>query len=76
MPIYEYECTKCGHRFEIKQKFTDDPITDCQECDGQVRKVLFPVGIHFKGSGFYVTDYCKPKGGGESSEETKSGAKS
>jgi len=58
MPIYEYECTKCGLRFERKQSIHDQPIKVCPQCAGQVRKVLFPVGIVFKGSGFYKTDYA------------------
>ncbi|MBI2842958.1 MAG: zinc ribbon domain-containing protein [Armatimonadetes bacterium] len=61
MPTYEYECNDCGHRFEVFQKITDDPVTACEKCSGQVRKVLFPVGILFKGSGFHVNDYRKPE---------------
>ena len=58
MPIYEYECTKCGCRFEVRQDFDDEPITQCQNngCDGLVRRVFSPPAIIFKGSGFYVTD--------------------
>lgn len=56
MPTYEYECNDCGIRFERKQSMLDEPIRVCPECDGSVRRVLFPVGIVFKGSGFYVTD--------------------
>lgn len=59
MPTYEYECRECGHRVELFQKMTDDPITTCEKCSGSVRKVLFPIGIAFKGSGFYVNDYGK-----------------
>ena len=57
MPVYEYECTKCGHRFEVRRKFTDVPITDCEKCSGEVRKVFSAVGIMFKGSGFHINDY-------------------
>jgi putative FmdB family regulatory protein len=56
MPTYEYECLACKKRFERFQKFTDPAVTECPECAGQVRKVLFPAGIVFKGSGWYKTD--------------------
>lgn len=56
MPVYTYKCTECGHRFEARQRFSDDPITECPVCGSPVRKVITPVGIVFKGSGFYVTD--------------------
>ena len=56
MPTYEYECLACKKRFERFQKFSDPPVTECPECGSQVRKVLFPAGIVFKGSGWYITD--------------------
>jgi len=56
MPTYSYKCTKCEHRFEARQRFSDDPLTECPVCGSPVRKVITPVGIVFKGSGFYVTD--------------------
>jgi putative FmdB family regulatory protein len=56
MPIYLYQCESCGVRFERMQRISEDPLTDCPECDGQVHRVIQPVGIIFKGSGFYVTD--------------------
>jgi len=56
MPIYLYECDSCGLRFEKLQRMTEEPLSDCPECDGQVHRVIQPVGIIFKGSGFYVTD--------------------
>ena len=56
MPIYEYECQDCGVRFERIQHMSDDPVTVCPECCGEVQRVFHPVGIIFKGSGFYVTD--------------------
>jgi putative FmdB family regulatory protein len=56
MPIYEYECTACKTRFERSQRFSDPPVTECPECGGKVRRVLFPAGIVFKGSGWYKTD--------------------
>ena len=59
MPTYEYACTDCSHRFETRQRMTDDPITACPECNGSIYRVLFPVGIVFKGSGFYKTDNSK-----------------
>ena len=56
MPTYEYACTACGHRLEAVQKFSDDPLTECPECHGALRKVYGAVGIVLKGSGFYKTD--------------------
>lgn len=56
MPIYLYQCDSCGVRFERMQRMSDDPLTDCPECDGQVHRVIQPVGVIFKGSGFYITD--------------------
>ena len=62
MPIYEYQCDDCGASFEVMQKMSDDPLTACEKCGGPLRKVLHPVAIHFKGSGFYTTDYGKGSG--------------
>ena len=56
MPTYQYACTVCDERLEAVQKFTDDPLTTCEACGGPLRKVYSPVGIVFKGSGFYRTD--------------------
>ena len=56
MPTYEYACAECGERLEAVQKFSDDPLTECPACQGRLRKVFSPVGIVFKGSGFYRTD--------------------
>ncbi|GAB4573289.1 MAG: hypothetical protein Kow0077_15210 [Anaerolineae bacterium] len=56
MPVYTYECQECGVRFNAKQSFSDAPIEVCPECGGHTEKVIGPVGIVFKGSGFYVTD--------------------
>ena len=56
MPIYVYECDTCGVRFERRQSMSDTPLTQCPECPGQVHRCVQPVGIVFKGSGFYVTD--------------------
>lgn len=57
MPTYEYLCQTCSHRFETWQKMTDEPLTTCPECGSQIRRVLFPAGIVFKGNGFYKTDH-------------------
>ena len=56
MPIYQYRCESCGVNFERIQSFSDEPLQHCPECDGHVHRVIQPVGIIFKGSGFYVTD--------------------
>jgi putative FmdB family regulatory protein len=56
MPTYEYRCRNCGEPLEVVQSFTDDPLTECPACGGQLRKVFQAVGIAFKGSGFYKTD--------------------
>ncbi|HEV2372777.1 MAG TPA: FmdB family zinc ribbon protein [Streptosporangiaceae bacterium] len=56
MPTYQYACTACDEHLEVVQKFSDDPLTECSECGGRLRKVFSPVGIVFKGSGFYRTD--------------------
>ena len=56
MPIYEYKCKK-GHVFEVMQSFSDDPLTKCEVCGAAVQRVYHPVSVHFKGSGFYNTDY-------------------
>jgi putative FmdB family regulatory protein len=58
VPIYEYECECCKHRFEIMQKFSDRPVKKCEKCGGPVHKVLSAPGLVFKGSGWYVTDYA------------------
>jgi putative FmdB family regulatory protein len=56
MPIYEYRCEN-GHLFEVMQKITDDPVTQCEVCGAPVARVFHPIAVHFKGSGFYNTDY-------------------
>ncbi|MFN8215003.1 MAG: FmdB family zinc ribbon protein [Solirubrobacterales bacterium] len=76
MPIYEYKCDN-GHVFDVMQKISDDPLTECVECGAPARRVLHSPAVHFKGSGFYNTDYGKKKkgasaAGGESSSESKS----
>ncbi len=62
MPIYEYECEACGATVEAFQKMSDPPLERCERCGGRLRKLLHPVAIHFKGSGFYTTDYGKGSG--------------
>jgi putative FmdB family regulatory protein len=62
MPIYTYRCENCGVQFERHQKFSDQPLTRCPECGKNLRKVYTPVGIVFKGSGFYTTDHRSPSG--------------
>jgi putative FmdB family regulatory protein len=57
MPTYEYLCQTCSHRFETWQKMTDEPLTTCPECGAHIRRVLYPAGVVFKGSGFYKTDH-------------------
>jgi putative FmdB family regulatory protein len=61
VPIYEYECEVCQHRFEVIQKISDRPIKKCVLCQGKVYKVLSAPGLLFKGSGWYVTDYANPE---------------
>ncbi len=75
MPIYEYRCDECGVSLEVLQKMSDEPLRVC-ECGGSLRKVLHPVAIRFKGSGFYTTDYGKDSGRrrrGEPSTDAASG---
>lgn len=77
MPTYGYECLSCDNQFEISQSIKDDALTTCAECGGTLRKRIYPVGISFKGSGFYVNDYAaKSKGESSSSEPVKTEAKS
>ena len=63
MPIYEYRCEK-GHTFEVLQRMSDDPLATCTTCGAAVQRVFHPVAVHFKGSGFYTTDYGKKKSAG------------
>jgi putative FmdB family regulatory protein len=79
VPIYEYQCDDCGDSFEIMQKMSEDPLVRCEKCGGPLRKVLHPVAIHFKGSGFYTTDYGKGSGrraGGRESGSDESSSSS
>lgn len=70
MPLYEYRCKSCDHQFEIQQSFSDDPLTVCPECGGDLRKVFNPVGISFKGSGFYKNDSRSSSGSSSSSSSS------
>jgi putative FmdB family regulatory protein len=56
VPVYEYQCDTCGLRFERRQHMSEEPLKDCPECDGRLHRVIQPVGVIFKGSGFYITD--------------------
>lgn len=61
MPFYEYQCENCCHRFELKQSFKDNSIVTCPKCQGKTRRIFSPVPVHFKGSGFYITDKHESK---------------
>ena len=85
MPTYQYACTECGEQLEVVQKFSDEPLTVCPACEGRLRKVFSPVGVVFKGSGFYKTDSrksstasssTKSEAGSDSKSESKSESKS
>ena len=76
MPLYEYECDACGHRFERIQKFSDALVSTCPECYGAVRKLLSSPAIRFKGTGWYVTDYAKKPADGQAATNGKDSAKS
>jgi putative FmdB family regulatory protein len=73
MPIYEYRCEN-GHLFEVMQKITDDPVTACETCSAPVQRVFHPVAVHFKGSGFYNTDYGTSRRKRETEASAKEGA--
>ena len=61
MPIYEYECRKCGYHAEVLQKFSDPPISKCEKCNGKMRKLISQSTFHLKGTGWYVTDYASKR---------------
>src|SRR3954453_6286920 len=73
MPFYEYRCEN-GHTFEVMQKMSDDPVQICEVCGVPVQRVFHPVAVHFKGSGFYNTDYGKQRRGGAASEDSGGGS--
>jgi putative FmdB family regulatory protein len=73
MPLYEYQCKKCGHRFELIQSFSAEPVKECPICKGEVEKLISASSLQFKGSGFYSTDYAaKPAKSGASSDGASS----
>ena len=59
MPLYEYRCDSCHELIEVIQKFSDEPLSVCEKCGGKLKRLLSPPGLHFKGTGWYVTDYAK-----------------
>ena len=71
MPLYEYCCASCGKKIEIIQKFSDDPLTSCEECGGKLEKLMSAPAIRFKGPGWYVNDYAKKKTEVETSTDGK-----
>src|SRR3954451_2896683 len=74
MPTYQYACTSCGERLEVVQKFSDDPLTVCPACEGKLRKLFSPVGVVFKGSGFYKTDSRSSGSKGSSGSASSTGS--
>ncbi len=77
MPTYQYRCRDCGHSFDIVQKMSDDTLTHCPKCGGDLRKVFAPPAISFKGSGFYATDHgkkAKPSGGEKKKDGDSAGS--
>jgi putative FmdB family regulatory protein len=75
MPIYEYRCQN-GHTFEVIQSMSDDPVETCELCGAPVERVFHPVAVHFKGSGFYTTDYAKKSKAGASKDSDSSSSDS
>jgi putative FmdB family regulatory protein len=73
MPIYEYRCER-GHTFEVMQKMTDDPVASCTTCDAPVQRMFHPVAVHFKGKGFYNTDYGTRRRNREAERSSKDGS--
>src|SRR5215472_10185789 len=75
MPLYEYQCKKCGHRFERIQRFADPLVKKCPECGGKVEQLLSAPAVQFKGSGWYVTDYAKKPADGSAAKTESSDGK-
>jgi putative FmdB family regulatory protein len=75
VPLYEYQCPKCG-RFELIRKFSDEPLTICPTCGNEIQKLASAPAFHLKGTGWYVTDYAKKSGAGASSEGNSGEGKS
>ena len=76
MPTYEYRCKSCGHDLEVQQSFTDDPLTECPECQGELRKVFGNIAVTFKGSGFYKTDSRSKQTSSTGSSDSSSSSES
>lgn len=76
MPTYEYRCKSCGHELEVQQAFTDEPLSECPDCQGPLRKVYGNVGISFKGSGFYKNDARSSSGASSKSTASKTSSSS
>ena len=76
MPLYEYQCKKCKHRFEKIQKFSDKPIKKCPECGGPLEKLISQSSVQFKGSGWYVSDYGRKGSSGSSASSSSSESES
>lgn len=72
MPIYEFECTKCGYQTEVWQKFSDKPLTRCEKCNGKMKKLISQSTFHLKGTGWYVTDYASNRSGASQTKKETS----
>lgn len=75
MPLYEYKCSSCGETFEVRQKFSDEPLTVHEKCGGPVERLISLSSLKFKGTGWYVTDYAKGNGKSQPAKEGKKDAK-
>ncbi len=75
MPLYEYQCQSCGHLLEVIQKFSDEPLTECSECQGKLERLVSAPAIQFKGSGWYVTDYARNSSAGTKDAADEKGGK-
>jgi putative FmdB family regulatory protein len=73
LPTYEYRCVSCEHQFERFQRMSDEPVKECEVCGEPVKRLLFPVAIHFKGNGFYSTDYARKNALGSSGSTSANG---
>ena len=69
MPTYAYRCASCGHAFEQFQRMSDDALTECPECAGRIKRVIYPVGVVFKGSGWYINDSRESRNGKKSADD-------
>lgn len=71
MPTYGYKCDKCENAFEVFQGINDEQVMECPDCGGTTNRIFYPVGIIFKGSGFHITDYCRPKEADKEADKEK-----